>query len=61
MRYCEYHIIDKLGRGVCWYYRTVCDGCGDDDFKTYLYNMNKQDTKNNTKECKRHEQTRKKG
>ena len=57
---CEYYINNKWWKGVCWYYHTVCDGCGDDNFKTCFSNINKQDTKNNTKEYERHEQRRKK-
>lgn len=57
---CEYYINNEQYKDMCWYYHTVCDGCGDDNFQTCLSNMNKQDTKNNTKEYERHEQRRKK-
>ena len=52
---CEYYVSNKWLKGVCWYYHTVCDGCGDDNFQTCLSDMNKQDIENNTEEYKQHE------
>lgn len=57
---CEYYINNKWRKGVCWYYHTMRDGCGNDNFQTCLSNINKQDIKNNTKEYELHEQRRKK-
>lgn len=60
MKCCEYYISNKWLKGVCWYYHTVCDGCGDNNYKNSLSNMNKQVIKNDTEESERHEQRRKK-
>lgn len=60
MNNCEYYIDTGPYKNMCWYYYTMCDGCGDDNFEICSSNINKQDIKNNMKEYELHEQRRKK-